>query len=105
MVRNGGCPGIPAQHTVAGHSGFFSFVHFDQFERNNPMANKQDYLKETIEHISIERHNVVPLVDSMRRMAFTSRDLYRASDIYTACSTTKNAESFSAWPAPSSAPA
>ncbi len=46
------------------------------------MANKHDYLKETIEHISIERHNVVPLVDSMRRMAFTGRDLYRASDIY-----------------------
>jgi deoxyhypusine synthase len=46
------------------------------------MANKHDYLKETIEHISIEQHNVVPLVDSMRRMAFTGRDLYRAADIY-----------------------
>ena len=46
------------------------------------MPNKHDYLKETIEHISIEQHNVVPLVDSMRRMAFTSRDLYRAADIY-----------------------
>jgi deoxyhypusine synthase len=46
------------------------------------MGDKKDFLKEKIEHINIEQHNVVPLVDSMRKMAFTSRDLYRASDIY-----------------------
>jgi deoxyhypusine synthase len=46
------------------------------------MSKKQDYLKETIEHIDMARHNVVPLVDSMRQMAFSGRDLYRASDIY-----------------------
>jgi len=46
------------------------------------MSKKQDYLKETIEHINIADHNVVPLVDSMRRMAFSGRDLYRAADIY-----------------------
>ncbi|MDP9173817.1 MAG: deoxyhypusine synthase [Planctomycetota bacterium] len=46
------------------------------------MASKHDYLKETIDHINIEQHNVVPLVDSMRKMAFSGRDLYRAADIY-----------------------
>ena len=46
------------------------------------MSKKQEYLKETIEHISIADHNVVPLIDSMRRMAFSGRDLHRAADIY-----------------------
>jgi deoxyhypusine synthase len=46
------------------------------------MSRKQDYLKEPIEHFDIAKHNVVPLVDSMRHMAFSSRDLYRGADIY-----------------------
>jgi deoxyhypusine synthase len=46
------------------------------------MSKKQDYLKETIEHISIADHNVVPVVDAMKRMAFSGRDLARAADIY-----------------------
>lgn len=45
-------------------------------------GNKKEYLREPIEHFNIEQHNVVPLVDSMRRMAFSSRDLHRAADIY-----------------------
>jgi deoxyhypusine synthase len=46
------------------------------------MPNKRDFLKQTIEHIDITRHNVVPLVDAMKTMAFSARDLNRAADIY-----------------------
>ncbi len=46
------------------------------------MASKQDYLKEVIRHIDIKEHNVVPLVDSMEKMAFSARDLNRAANIY-----------------------
>jgi deoxyhypusine synthase len=43
---------------------------------------KKDFLKQTIEHIEISRHNVVGVVDAMQHMAFTARDLHRAADIY-----------------------
>ncbi len=46
------------------------------------MAGKQDFLKETIKHIDIKEHNVVPLVDAMGNMAFSARDLNRAARIY-----------------------
>jgi len=46
------------------------------------MATKKDYLKEVIKHIDIKEHNVVNLVDSMERMAFSARDLNRAAQIY-----------------------
>jgi deoxyhypusine synthase len=46
------------------------------------MPTKKDLLKDTIQHIDIKQHNVVPLVDAMQHMAFSSRDLYRASSIY-----------------------
>ncbi len=46
------------------------------------MATKKDYLKETIKHIDIKKHNVVDLVESMKYMAFSARDLYRAAVIY-----------------------
>jgi deoxyhypusine synthase len=46
------------------------------------MSEKRDYLVETIEHIDISMHNPVPLVEAMRRMAYSSRDLARAADIY-----------------------
>ncbi len=45
------------------------------------MTVKSDYLKTPIEHIDITKHNVEPLVDAMRNMAFTARDLARAADI------------------------
>ncbi|HBE88365.1 MAG TPA: deoxyhypusine synthase [Elusimicrobia bacterium] len=47
-----------------------------------PKLKKSDYLKETVQHIDIKKHNVVPLVDAMREMAFSARDLARAADIY-----------------------
>ena len=46
------------------------------------MLSKKDFLKEIIEHIDIKKHNVVPLVESMGKMAFSARDLNRASTIY-----------------------
>ena len=46
------------------------------------MAGKKDYLKDQIKHIDIKSHNVVPLVDAMGNMAFSARDLNRASQIY-----------------------
>lgn len=46
------------------------------------MPNKKDYLKETIEHIDIKKHNVVPLIDDMEKMAFQARNLHRAAKIY-----------------------
>jgi deoxyhypusine synthase len=46
------------------------------------MANKKDFLKDTIKHIDIKQHNVVSLVDSMEHMAFSARDLNRAAKIY-----------------------
>jgi deoxyhypusine synthase len=46
------------------------------------MATKKDYLKDVIKHIDIKEHNVVKLVDSMESMAFSARDLNRASKIF-----------------------
>ena len=43
---------------------------------------KADYLQETIQHLDIKEHNVVELVESMGRMAFSARDLHRAAKIY-----------------------
>jgi len=46
------------------------------------MSSKKDFLKGTIQHIDIKKHNVIDLVDSMQHMAFTARDLNRAANIY-----------------------
>lgn len=43
---------------------------------------KQQLLSEPIEHVDITAHNVVPLVESMQKMAFSARDLARAAEIY-----------------------
>jgi deoxyhypusine synthase len=43
---------------------------------------KRELLRDTVEHIDIKRHNVVPLVEAMQQMAFSARDLARAADIY-----------------------
>ena len=45
-------------------------------------GNKKDFLQATIQHIDITKHNVVPVVDAMRSMAFSARDLARAAEIY-----------------------
>jgi len=44
---------------------------------------KRDLLKNVIEHFDITKHpGVVGVVESMEHMAFSSRDLFRAADIY-----------------------
>jgi deoxyhypusine synthase len=45
------------------------------------MLTRNELLTTPVEHIDITKCNVVPLVDSMRQMAFTARDLARAADI------------------------
>jgi deoxyhypusine synthase len=45
-------------------------------------SNKKQYLSKPIEHIDITKHNVVPVVEAMKSMAFTARDLNRAAEIY-----------------------
>ncbi len=46
------------------------------------MPSKEELLSQTIEHIDITKHDVVPLVESMRHMAYSARDLARAAEIY-----------------------
>ncbi|MFH0738159.1 MAG: deoxyhypusine synthase [Candidatus Micrarchaeota archaeon] len=44
--------------------------------------DKKDYLKTPIEHIDIKKINSVEIIEAMKKMSFTSRDLGRASEIY-----------------------
>lgn len=46
------------------------------------MPTKKEILTTPIQHIDIKQHNVVPLVDAMAHMAYSSRDLNRAAQIY-----------------------
>jgi deoxyhypusine synthase len=43
---------------------------------------QKSFLKETIKHIDVKKHNVVKLVEDMKDMAYSSRDLNRAAAIY-----------------------
>lgn len=44
---------------------------------------KKDLLKDTIQHIEITKHpGIVGVVEAMEHMAFSSRDLYRAAEIF-----------------------
>ena len=46
------------------------------------MPTKKELLTSPIKHVDIKEHNVVPLVDAMQSMAYSSRDLARAASIY-----------------------
>jgi deoxyhypusine synthase len=46
------------------------------------MPTKKELLTSPIRHIDIKQHNVIPLVDAMHSMAYSSRDLARAATIY-----------------------
>jgi deoxyhypusine synthase len=52
-----------------------------EHDREKLMMDRKELLSTPIEHIDMTTNNVVPLVDSMRNMAFTARDLARAADI------------------------
>src|SRR5688572_19980570 len=47
-----------------------------------PLPSKKELLSQTIEHVDVKQHNVVPLVEAMQSMAYSARDLARAADIY-----------------------
>ncbi|MDX1963281.1 MAG: deoxyhypusine synthase [Pirellulales bacterium] len=44
--------------------------------------SKEQLLSQTIEHVDIKQHNVVPLVTAMKQMAYSARDLARGAEIY-----------------------
>jgi deoxyhypusine synthase len=46
------------------------------------MPTKKELLSTPIRHIDLAQYNVVPLVDAMASMAYTSRDTARAASIY-----------------------
>ena len=43
--------------------------------------SRAELLSRTIQHVDMKKHNVVPVVEAMREMAFSARDLARAADI------------------------
>ncbi|MBN1406478.1 MAG: deoxyhypusine synthase [Calditrichaceae bacterium] len=43
---------------------------------------KKEFLQKKVEHIDISKHNVVPLIDAMGKMAFQARNLNRAAQIF-----------------------
>ena len=47
-----------------------------------PNNKKSALLKDAVEHFDITKLNSVPIIESMSKMAFSARDLARASDIY-----------------------
>jgi deoxyhypusine synthase len=46
------------------------------------LMKKRDYLKTPVEHIDIKLFNAADIIDAMRRMSFSARDLAQAADIY-----------------------
>src|SRR5215510_10605280 len=44
---------------------------------------KAELLSDTVEHVAIDQYDARPIIDSMRKMSFTSRDTARAADILT----------------------
>lgn len=44
--------------------------------------SKKELLQSTVEHIDVKQHNVVPLVEAMKSMAYSARDLARAAEIF-----------------------
>src|SRR5215218_9147616 len=51
--------------------------------KQSAKAAKKKFLNAQIEHIDITKlHGIVPVVESMQHMAYSSRDLARAAEIY-----------------------
>jgi deoxyhypusine synthase len=46
------------------------------------MPTKKELLARPVQHIDIKQHNVVSLVESMQKMAYSARDTARAASIY-----------------------
>ena len=43
---------------------------------------KAQLLNNTVEHVDISSYDARPIIDSMRKMSFSSRDTARAADIF-----------------------
>ncbi|MEZ4605414.1 MAG: hypothetical protein R2865_01040 [Deinococcales bacterium] len=48
----------------------------------NPQVKKSDLLHTTVEHIDITSFDARPIINSMSKNVFTSRDLARATEIF-----------------------
>ena len=46
------------------------------------MGTKKDYLRETVEHIDIKKHNTIDLIESFSKTAFQARNIANAAKIY-----------------------
>lgn len=51
--------------------------------KNNPSRRKKILLKDEVKHIDIAKINSTQIIEAMDKMSFSSRDLARASKIYT----------------------
>jgi deoxyhypusine synthase len=51
---------------------------------NAPVPNNQkaELLQNVVEHVDIKSYDARPIIDSMRKMSFSSRDTARAADIF-----------------------
>src|SRR3569623_3375717 len=47
-----------------------------------PTTTKAELLANTVEHVDITSYDARPIIDSMRKMSFSSRDTARAADIF-----------------------
>ena len=52
--------------------------------------NKSSFLKQPVEHIDITSFDARPIIDSMSKMSFVSRETANASRIIIICLKTKN---------------
>ena len=43
---------------------------------------KSDFLKDPVKHIDIKSYDSIPIIEAMRDMSFTARDIARAADIF-----------------------
>ncbi len=57
-------------------------------------TRKAELLSHTVEHVDIRSFDARPIIDSMGKMSFTSRDLARATGIYNAMLADKDCSIF-----------
>ena len=51
-------------------------------QNNGGYMKKRDLLKKPVEHIDIKKINAVEMIEAMKKMSFSARDLANAADIY-----------------------
>ena len=58
---------------------------------------KAELLATTVEHIDITSFDARPIIDSMRKMSFSSRDTARAADIFNMALEDKDCSPWRSW--------